>query len=142
MWYIALIVLAADQITKLWVINSLPVYESRVLIPGVLSVTNVPNTGAFFGLLPQYNNAIAIISMMIACGMVVFLWLNRKLPKRLNLALIFIVSGAVSNIADRLWHNAVIDFINLQFMNFPIFNIADVIITLGAVMLVWHLIRS
>ena len=142
MWYIIPIAVVLDQLLKWWAYSAIAPFESVVLIPGVLSATNILNTGAFLGWFPNGNNILAIIAAAISSGVFIYLWLKGGHSKRVEIALVMIVSGAIGNLIDRLVHNGVVDFIQLEFMNFPVFNIADILITGGALLLAWHIITT
>jgi signal peptidase II len=143
---ISLIIL--DQLTKLLVIQTIPNSTYLTLLPNFLSLTYLKNSGMFFGMLFQNNNAIVVITLIIVCILFVAFYLfqtgklNSKLSKLQSLSFSFILSGAISNISDRIFHTAVIDFISLDIINFPIFNLADCFITAGAIILTIDIFKT
>ena len=140
----ALLVIIADQLSKLWIISNLVLGES---IPekGFFRLTYVQNTGSSFGLFQNQNLALSIVAITgasIMLFLVFFLshrfdFLNTILG-RVSLGLIF--SGTVGNLINRLIFGYVIDFIDFSF--WPTFNIADSSAVVGAFLLAYSLIRS
>ncbi len=136
---IALIVIAADQFTKALVTGNLMVGES---IPpdGLVRITYVVNTGAAFGMLPQYSVYLALIAIVVIA---LVLFYQRYLPNDILLikvALGLQLGGAVGNLIDRLRYGYVVDFIDTRV--WPVFNLADSAISVGVVVLAFYLIFS
>lgn len=130
---IALAVLAADQLTKWWVVAALPGNPIEV-IPGVLWLQYVTNSGAAFGLLPGAGSFIALGAI---AAVALILLVVYRLPGRLEaVAMGLVLGGAVGNLGDRLFRGPglldgkVVDFVD--FAHFPAFNVADSAITVGA----------
>ena len=147
-FYIIIIaVVAIDQLAKFFVTGNIKTYETFTLIPHVISITNIANSGIIFGMLFQNNNAIVIISLLLVCFLLAWIILINMGKVKASffsnltfIAFYLIIGGALSNIYDRIFRIAVVDYVNLNFMRFPIFNIADIAITAGAIMLVWEII--
>ena len=135
-------VIAADQLSKALVVRELWLYEVADLLP-VLEFTRLHNTGAAFSLLAEASGwqrwFFIVLALGISTGIVVWL---RSLSGRgamwLAAALSLVMGGALGNVIDRVWHGYVIDFIHFHWGDwyYPAFNVADVAITVGAVMLV------
>lgn len=132
---IALAVIAGDQLTKWWAVSALPGHPIEV-IPGILFLRYVTNSGAAFGLLPGAGSFIALGAL--AAVMLILLVVHR-LPGRLEaVAMGLVLGGAVGNLADRLFRGPglldgrVVDFVD--FVHFPAFNVADSAISVGAVL--------
>lgn len=140
-WLIVVFVIVIDQISKLAVAKNMFEYESiNIFGNGLLFLTYIKNSGIAFGIMPQYNSIYAISSLIIACVMMIFMWCQKgKLSKPLAFGLYLLIAGAIGNVIDRLMHEYVIDFIELGFINFAIFNIADIAITLGALIAIFAL---
>lgn len=128
---IAAAVIFADQFTKSWVLQRFQLGESRP-ITAFLSFTFVENTGTAFGLFQGNNRALLILSMVILGAL---LYAARGLSERGGwwgaLGVSFVLGGAIGNMLDRMNHGRVIDF--LDFKVWPVFNVADSAITVGAV---------
>ena len=134
---IAVVVIAADQLTKLWITSNLAMGES---IPqeAPIRLTYVVNTGAAFGLLPQYSIYLVLIAFLVI-GMI--LLYQRYLPAGsllVNTALGLQMGGAVGNLIDRLHYGYVVDFVDVRV--WPVFNFADASITAGVCLLAYFLI--
>ena len=144
MWrylWISLIVFVLDQATKLAAVKYLTRHAEVNLAP-FLNLTLVYNTGAAFGFLNDaagWQNIFFIIVALVA-GVVILFMLRRLNPHDTVMAvgLTLILGGAAGNLADRLIHGYVIDFIDIFYgsWHWPAFNVADSAITVGAVLLV------
>jgi signal peptidase II len=136
-WSLGLLLLAADQVLKYWVITALG-FGERVFIWPIFDLTRAHNLGAAFSFLADAGGWQRWLFTAISMGvsLVLVVWL-RRLPRQqwmLGLALILVLAGAVGNLLDRLLHGYVIDFISLHYQQyyFPAFNLADTVICCGA----------
>lgn len=132
--WLALLAAALDQATKWWMLRALVAGESTPVIPGVFHLTLVHNTGVAFGLLAgQGSMVMAITSVLI----LVLLATNRRAQPAplLSWGMGLILGGAIGNLIDRVRFGAVIDF--LDFRVWPVFNLADSCITVGAILVAW-----
>lgn len=133
-------VLMADQITKHLAVTYLPPGKSVALPGHLLYLTLVRNPGAAFGLFPQGTPFLIVLT----CGVLVFVWLNRraiaKQSSLFKLGLTLALAGGVGNLADRLRWGHVIDFLDVRF--WPVFNVADIAIVTGVILLLWLVIRG
>lgn len=129
---IALVVI--DQLIKQIMIN-----KYITIIPNVLSFTYTKNLGAAFGIGSRY--IILILSIVIIICMLYVLLKYKKIDKY-YLPYTFILSGAFGNLIDRMFREYVIDYIDVNIINFPNFNIADICITLGILLLAINVIKS
>lgn len=132
--YLILIIatLALDQIVKAWVVNHIALGTSQGFIPGVMSLTHLQNRGAAWSMLEGQQWFFYIITI-VALGVVAYLWRDSKGHPLYRTGLALMVSGAIGNFIDRLHQQYVTDMFQLDFMNFPIFNVADVCLTVGVV---------
>ena len=107
-----------------------------IIIPNVVSFEKVYNSGAAFGLFMHASFLLLLISLIISLVIIYFLF-SKKFDKTVieYVSLIFILSGAIGNMIDRIIYKHVIDFISLQFINFPVFNFADICINIGVILL-------
>jgi signal peptidase II len=136
-----------DQITKAIVRERLPLGESRTLIPDLLDLTHVQNTGAAFGLLnatdfaykPVVMIAIAAIALVAIAAYATQLGFHERLA-RFGLALI--LGGAFGNLIDRAVWGHVVDFVDVYWgaTHFWAFNVADAAITCGAILVLLDMI--
>jgi len=141
-WWLALLVLVADQLTKVWVIQSFSLGESIQLLP-VFNFTYARNYGAAFSFLGDAGGWQRWLFTLIAVvvSIVLSVWLARlQRPQwKLSLALVLIVAGAIGNLIDRSLYGYVVDFLHVYYQewHYPVFNIADCAITIGAALLIW-----
>ena len=137
-WYwVVIVAILADQLSKQWVLANFDLYESINLLP-VLNFTYVRNYGAAFSFLADAGGWQRWFFTIIAVGISVLLtvWLRKQKVTewRTNLAFTLVIGGAIGNLVDRLMHGFVIDFIDVFWNNshYPAFNIADSAICIGA----------
>ncbi|MDD5237080.1 MAG: signal peptidase II, partial [Candidatus Omnitrophica bacterium] len=130
--------LILDQTTKFLALRNLAVNESIPVLKGIFHLTLVFNRGAAFGIFKNYTTFLIIAS----CATILFIVLSLKESRKVNLvniSLSLILSGAIGNLIDRLRLGLVVDF--LDFRVWPVFNVADSIITIGALLLAFSLFR-
>lgn len=123
---VAAAVLAADQATKALLHNA-----DAVAVPGLLALYGTRNTGAAFSLLSNIPHAVAALSLALFLALVI-LGLGLRHDRLLALGVALAAGGAAGNLLDRIRLGYVVDFLRLLFVDFPIFNAADIAITLGA----------
>lgn len=141
-----LVVIAADQITKYLVASNMQLNEQRDFIDGFINFWYIHNKGGAWGFLS--DRTWILISITIA-AILVFLTLIVKYAGKsrfLFWSSVFIISGGIGNLIDRILHGEVVDFLNFQFFDFPVFNVADCAVVLGVIMLliyfVWDIFKS
>lgn len=133
---IALAVFLMDRISKLLAGK---LTKSTVLIPGCLSLTYARNTGMAFSLLAGYPWALGGLSVIVICLAV--LYLRKKRPDRMTrTALMMMLGGALGNALDRFVTGFVPDMIELTFVRFPVFNLADTFLCLGCGLMICRLL--
>ena len=135
---INIIAIALDRYTKLLAKSHLKGNKPFVIIDKVLELIYTENRGAAFGIMQEKQLFFFIIT---AAVMLAILYVILRLPtdKRyipLLIALSFVFSGAVGNLIDRVTNSYVIDFIYFMPINFPVFNVADIYVTLSAISLI------
>lgn len=132
--------LIIDRLTKYLVVNSFALGEVRPFIKGFINFRYILNTGAAFGILENKTAFfIAAPALLIIFG--VFLLVKHYLNIVSEWAVLLIISGGIGNLIDRIFNNGrVIDFIETAFMDFPVFNIADCAVTVGAFLLIFSMI--
>ena len=113
-----------DQGSKFFIDNTLALYENLLIIPNVLSFEKVYNTGAAFSILQNNTVFLVLIAILTIISILIFLIIKKNnINSYENIALGFICAGALGNLIDRICFSYVIDFIRLDFIDFPIFNI-------------------
>ena len=131
---------AVDQIIKLLVLEHLKPIGSFPLIDGVLQLNYAENTGAAFGSFGAHTNLLSILTfIMIVIGFVYLFFKKRKLDIE-YVCISLILAGGIGNLIDRIYRGFVVDYIEPLFIDFAIFNFADILVTCSAVVLVIWLI--
>lgn len=130
---------AADQLLKSWVMANITLNSSHELIPGILSITNIRNDGAAWSMFSGQQWFFYIVTI-IALIVVAFLWRDSKNKPIYRMGLALILAGALGNFIDRLHQQFVTDMFQTDFINFPIFNIADMCLTLGVIFVAIYII--
>jgi signal peptidase II len=141
-YYIIYIILTAagillDQYTKMWAVDALRGHEAIPVIPGILELTYVENRGAAFGMMQGRQGFFLILTVIVSLGIVYMLI---KVPVKRHMfplitCLVAVLSGAIGNLIDRTAHGYVVDFIYFKPVDFPVFNVADIFVTCGMIML-------
>ena len=134
----AAILVVIDQLVKIWVRGSIELGQSVPFIPGVMELTYTQNTGAAFSSFSGLTGVLAVISLAASVALV---WLIHKkvFPHRLGqLALTLVLAGAVGNLIDRVFLGFVTDMFATTFVQFAVFNVADICVTVGGVALVCY----
>jgi signal peptidase II len=143
---IAIVVL--DQLTKAFVRIEVPLHDSVTIVPGLVDVTHVRNTGAAFGFLdvvdfPFKTVVLAVIATvaLIGVGVYALSLSHHQLLARVGLALI--IGGAAGNLIDRLVAGSVVDFVDVYWRtwHFWAFNVADSAITIGVALMILDMLR-
>ena len=127
------LVLVADLVTKHFLFD----IEYFNLIPKVISIEgNVQNTGAAWGMFSGETIWLIVVSVLMIIALFVFNYFVKNKNTFYCLSFGFVIGGAIGNLVDRIWLNYVRDFIFLDFFpTFPVFNVADSFLCVGAVML-------
>ena len=131
---IAIAVAAADQLIKAYV-RSLPEGETFFEISGVVLLEHRLNTGAAFSLLSGYTGIIALISIVLLSAIVIVVSRYLRLTASGSIAIQCLIGGGIGNLLDRLFYAGVTDYIRLLFVPFPVFNLADIAITVSIIVL-------
>ena len=137
---ISVIIIVIDQVTKLYFNQNLQLGQSIELLP-VLNWTLAYNYGAAFSFLSDAgagNVVFCLHCVSVSTGLIVWLTKLGQNTKFLALAIALLLGGAIGNVYDRISYGYVIDFIHVYYQtwHFPVFNVADCAITVGAIMLI------
>ncbi len=126
---------AIDRALKVFLLPVLNTGETYTLIPNILGLTYVENTGAGFGLFQGRTTELSIMTFIVILVMLYFLFfLSKKFHILLKIALVLIIAGGLGNLYDRVFNQFVFDYLEFLFFRFPIFNFADCLVTVGAVL--------
>ena len=145
---ISALVILADRLSKMWIVNRIrPGYDIPI-IPGVFRLSHVLNTGAAFSLMENWPpNAVRIglITFSVIAAIIVFalLWRAGRTLTLTSIALALILGGALGNLYDRVVFHHVVDFlaVNIVHYHWPDFNIADSAIVIGACLLLLEIFQ-
>lgn len=132
---IGAVLVAADRITKAIIIKNVSLYDSKVVIKDFFEISHIKNTGAAWGIFSDRTDALSVVTV-IACIVILLLLLEAK-GKLFSLSLVMVISGAIGNLIDRMTTGMVTDFLKFYIFGyeFPNFNVADICITVGCVLL-------
>lgn len=135
---IIIILIVFDQFTKVLAVNNLKDKPSVELVKGVFELHYLENKGAAFGMLQNQKWLFLVIAILMVLAVVYILF---KLPKQkkyfaLRIGLLLIASGAVGNMIDRITTTYVVDFLYFVLINFPIFNVADIYVSVACVLII------
>lgn len=132
---VAVLLVAADQLTKLYAINVIKPQGTITLIDNFYYLTYVENRGAAFGIL-QNQRAVFIVVTLIIFAVFGYILCKYKIEGKLFFtAIVLIFGGGVGNLIDRIFRGYVVDFLQFSFFS-PVCNLADYFITVGAVLLI------
>ena len=137
-----LLLILLDQAVKGYVVKEIPLGGMRRFIPKVVSLTYLKNSGAAFSMLENQQWFFTIITLIAMGAAFVYLYRHIKGSIWLLLGLTLIISGGIGNFIDRLRQGFVVDMFHLDFMNFAIFNLADIYLTIGVGLLLIYLLRE
>lgn len=141
---ITLIIIAAliavDQVIKLVVLEHLAPVGSITLIEKFLSLTYVENTGAAFGSFSAHTTLLSVFTALVLIVGLIYLLSGKVNSKIAYACLTVIIAGGISNLLDRIFRGFVVDYIEPLFVNFAVFNFADILVTCGAGVLIIYLI--
>lgn len=138
---IILILTICDQLLKSWVASSIVLGGSKQLIPGIIELTNLRNSGAAWSIFEGQQTFFTIITIIAIIVIGYFIWQYRKNISML-IGLSFIMAGTIGNFIDRLRQGYVVDMFETTFINFPIFNIADMCLTIGVIWLIICILKE
>ena len=144
MMIVWIVVIAAsvgiDQLTKALIAGSYSIGQSNTVIPHIINFTYVRNEGAAWGMLSNSRWIFIAASAVLIIVLPFVLYKFRKLHFLFGFSLSLIIGGAIGNMIDRVFAGSVVDFIEFSFFDFPIFNFADICVTVGAVMMFIYLV--
>lgn len=137
---LAIVVVILDQLSKYVVQINMFEGQSIPVLENIFHLTYINNPGAAFGMLPNRITFFIIMSSVVFLGVI---WYARTIPKQqrlTRLALGLVLGGAIGNLIDRVRFGAVVDF--FDFRVWPVFNIADIAISVAVVVILWEMLRQ
>ncbi|WP_243138032.1 signal peptidase II [Heliorestis acidaminivorans] len=137
-WVVVLALIVSDQLTKWIVQQQMNLHDTIPLIPNIFHITYILNPGAAFGLMAYQKSFFIVVTLIV---LLAILYFYRKIPPEqssFRLGLAFQGGGATGNLIDRVKEGYVVDFIDFRI--WPVFNIADIAITLGVILLIYSIV--
>lgn len=138
--FVVILIIVFDQLSKWLVVTNMELHQSIPIVDGWLHITSTRNKGAAFSLLENQLWFFIIIALIAVSLLSYLIYRFRREDKFLGYVFAFILGGAVGNLIDRILTGEVIDFIDFAIINFPIFNIADIAITVGTALLIIYVL--
>lgn len=123
-----------DQLTKFLAVRYLQPVGSYPLWRGVLHLTYVENRGAAFGMLSNQRWVFMVFSSIAIVGLTVYLFRFCRENRWVKVAIAMIIGGGIGNMIDRICRGYVVDMFDLEFMSYPIFNLADCFVVVGVIL--------
>ncbi|RFU63199.1 lipoprotein signal peptidase [Peribacillus saganii] len=141
-YFIALIVIALDQFTKMLIVKKMELGESIPVVENLFYITSHRNRGAAWGILEGKMWFFYIITVVVVAGLIYYIQKMAKQHWLLGISLGLMLGGAIGNFIDRVFRKEVVDFIHTYIFsyNFPVFNIADAALSIGVAMLVIYML--
>lgn len=139
-YLISICLIVIDQLVKWWVRDNIPLGTSVPFIPWVMDLTYTRNTGAAFSSFSGLTWLLSLVSLAAAAVIAVLLWKNYFPGFWGKLSLSFILAGAVGNLIDRVWLGFVTDMFETTFMEFAVFNVADICVVCGGFLMAFYVL--
>lgn len=130
---LTVILVAIDQLVKYQVLQNIDLGEHVPFIPYILDLTFVKNTGAAFSMFSEHTWVLTLISLVMSIVLAVAIWKNFFRHPLGKLTLTLLLAGAIGNLVDRALRGYVVDMFNVLFMEFAVFNVADICVVVGGI---------
>lgn len=134
--------LICDAVTKIYIMSNFSLGESAPFLKGIVDICYIHNKGAAWGMLSGKTTVLLILTALVMVFCVFFLWKYAKKSKLLFWAVCLVLAGGLGNMYDRIFRDGnVVDFLHFEFWpDFPIFNVADCGVVIGAGLLILYFI--
>ncbi|EYT96122.1 signal peptidase II [Enterococcus mundtii] len=140
-WIISALIIGLDQWVKWLIVNNFALGETKSVIPGILSLNHIRNFGAAWSLLEGKMWFFTVVTIIAVVVILTLMIKNRSNGNRwFMIGLTLILAGAIGNFIDRVRLGYVIDMFQTDFMNFPIFNVADISLVIGVICVLIYII--
>ncbi|GHU44154.1 lipoprotein signal peptidase [Bacilli bacterium] len=123
-----------DQVVKMTTVKNIKLSEQKLVLKGLLSLTHLQNDGAAWSIL-EGQQWFFVLTTVLVLVVAIWFWLKNLSKNWYAIGLTLIISGALGNFIDRVRQGYVVDMFQLDFINFPIFNVADILLSVGFVVL-------
>lgn len=131
---VIVLLVALDQVVKYLVRTGIDLFQQIPVIPGFLGLTYIQNPGAAFSMLIGARWFFVVLTVAVVGAALYVLWTKKITHPFGRWTLAVVIAGAVGNLIDRALFGYVVDMIQTLFMDFPVFNVADIYITVGGVL--------
>lgn len=139
-YLIAILLIAIDQLSKWFIVQNFELYGEKELISGILSLFYIQNRGAAWGIFEGRIFFFFLVTIFVVGYMIYSFHKYKTDSKLVGWSFSLILAGALGNFIDRMLNGFVVDMIRLDFMNFPIFNIADICLTVGVFLMIIYIL--
>lgn len=139
-YLLALVVLIVDQVTKYLVVQNIELYQVKVFLPGVLSWMYIQNTGAAWSILEGQMWFFYVITTVVIIGVLYIMQKYAKESRLFSMGLALILAGALGNFIDRIRLGYVVDMVRIELIDFPIFNVADMSLSIGVALIIVYVL--
>ena len=136
----AAVLVLIDQWFKKLAVEHLMGKEDVILLKDFLALSYAENTGAAFSAFSDSTMMLSVMTLLLLVGGVVFLLLGKVQGKLMNICAVLIIAGGAGNLVDRFAQGYVVDYIKTLFIDFPVFNFADILVVVGCFTLMGYLI--
>ncbi|MDB7101437.1 MULTISPECIES: signal peptidase II [Enterococcus] len=140
-WIISALIIGLDQWVKWLIVDNFALGETKSVIPGILSLNHIRNFGAAWSLLEGKMWFFTVVTIIAVVVILTLMIKNRSNGNRwFMIGLTLILAGAIGNFIDRVRLGYVVDMFQTDFMNFPIFNVADISLVIGVICVLVYII--
>lgn len=139
-YLLALVVLIVDQVTKYLVVQNIELYQVKAFLPGVLSWMYIQNTGAAWSILEGQMWFFYVITTVVIIGVIYIMQKYAKESRLFSMGLALILAGALGNFIDRIRLGYVVDMVRIELIDFPIFNVADMSLSIGVALIIVYVL--
>lgn len=135
---LAVLMIALDQVIKYWAFTSLQAQQTIPLIENVFHLTYIENRGAAFSMFAQFDSRWIFVTLAVVISIAIAVaiykgWVQNGLG---HWSLVLVGAGALGNAIDRILHGFVVDLFDFRLIHFPVFNVADIFICVGALLFI------
>ena len=139
---ISTIVILLDQISKIFVLKNLNEGITLNLIPYLIDLRYIENTGAAFSIFSQQTTLLSLLSIIVSISLIIWVIIKKSFTYLLGLTIGLLLGGTIGNGIDRIRLGFVIDFLEIIPFDFPIFNLADLAISTSVFLIILDSLKS
>lgn len=137
---LSLLFIVADQVMKMWIVSNFALHTGQELLPGIVKLFYIQNTGAAWGILAGQQFVFYIITVFGVSAILYLMFQEKGKSKFALTTYSLLLAGALGNFIDRVRLGFVVDMFQFEFIDFPIFNIADICLTVGVAALFLYIL--